>query len=453
MSRWLKRLLLIPPVTLGVLALVWLVMQREPPERHPLEERSVAVRVVEVFEAAVVPRVLGHGVVEPSRVWEGVAEIGAHVVEEHENLARGAFLHADTLLLRLDTTDIELGISRAEAAKAVLEAQLDELERNATNTRASLVIEERALELAEAELQRQRALQSRGTVSQAVVDREERQTVVQRQAVQKLENQLALHPASRMVLTAQLRKREAELASARRDLERAEVRLPFDARISEVNVRAEQYASLGQVLVVADGMDRAEVNAQVPMDRMRRLVPATKEMVALTPEAVAAQLEALDLKAIVRLTAGDMSIEWPGEVARMSDLVDPSTRTVGVIVELDQPYDRVVPGRVPPLVKSMFVEVELQGSPSDPLPVIPRTALTGSHVYLADEGERLEQRLVEVAFLQGEIAVIAAGLETGERVVVSDPVPAIEGMRLEVTHDDLLRDRVQREATNRDEPT
>src|SRR5690625_576550 len=90
---------------------------------------------------------------------------------------------------------------------------------------------------------------------------------------------------------------------------------------------------------------------------------------------------------------------------------------------------------------------------SAPLPVIPRTALTGSHVYLADEGERLEQRLVEVAFLQGEIAVIAAGLETGERVVVSDPVPAIEGMRLEVTHDDLLRDRVQREATNRDEPT
>lgn len=451
MSRLFSRLLLLLPLLAGAAVLAVLVMQREAPQRHPPEERAVAVRVIEVPASAVVPRALGHGAIEPSRVWEGVAEIGARVVEEHAKLARGAFLPEGAVLLRLDTTDVELRVAQAEAATAVLEAQLEEIERSEENTRASLAIEERALALAESELERQRELLARGTVPQAAIDREERQTVAQRQAVQSLENQLALYPANRQVLAAQMRERKAELAAARRDLLRAEIILPFNARISQVNIRQDQYASTGQVLVVADDMERVEVNAQIPMDRLRRLVPAAAEPVAITPEAVTERLEALALDAVVRLTAGGLSVEWPGRVARMSEVVDPNTRTVGVIVEIDRPYDRVVPGRVPPLVKSMFVEVELQGSATEPLAVIPRSALKGGRVYVVDEDERLETRPVEVAFLQGEIAVIAAGLASGERVVVSDLVPAIEGMRLLPTHDDELLDKVKREAADKGE--
>jgi RND family efflux transporter MFP subunit len=453
MSRWLPRLLLIPPLALGAAALVWLIMQREAPQRHPPEERAIAVRVVEVPELAVVPRAVGHGVIEPSRVWDGVAEIGARVVEEHPGLARGAFLPADALLLRLDTTDVDLRIAQAQAAKAVLEAQLAELERSQANTRASLAIEEQALALAEAELERQRELLARGTVPQASVEREERQTVAQRQAVQNLENQLALYPANRQVLTAQMQERAADLATARRDLDRAELRLPFDGRISQVNVRRDQYAAQGQVLVAADGMDRVEVNAQIAMDRLRHLVPRTMEATAITPEGVAERLESLGLEAVARLTAGDMTVEWPGRVARMSEIVDPNTRTVGVIVEIDRPYDRVVPGRVPPLVKSMFVEVELRGRATTPRVVIPRTALRAGIVHVVGPGERLEMRPVEIEFLQGDIAVIASGLEGGERVVVSDLIPAIEGMLLRPAHDAPLLDWLKGEAQGADQPS
>jgi membrane fusion protein, multidrug efflux system len=451
MSRWLVRLMFIPPLAVAAVVLAWLVIQREAPQRHPPEERAVAVRYVEAPRVGVVPRALGHGVVEPSRSWEGVAEIGARVVEEHPQLARGALLPADAVLLRLDTTDIELQISRAEAGKAVLEAQFEELERSAANTRASLAIEERALALAVAEFERQRELLARGTVPQAAVDREERQMVAQRQAVQNLENQLALYPANRSVLAAQLRERETELASAHLDMERAELRLPFDARISEVSVRRDQVASRGQILVKADAMERVEINAQVPLDRLRRLVPEVTEPIAITPEAVGDRLAALKLAAVVHLTAGDLSVQWPGRVARMSEIVDPKTRTVGVIVEIDRPYDRVVPGRIPPLVKSMFVEVELQGSVTDPRVVIPRAALMGGNVYVVDDNGRLEIRPVKTAFVQGEIAVIAAGIGEGERVIVSDLVPAIEGMRLLPTHDDVLLEAVSRQAASRDE--
>jgi hypothetical protein len=58
MSRWLLKLSLMPPLALGAVAVVWLVISREAPERHPPVERAVAVRVMEVPVVAV-------GAVEP----------------------------------------------------------------------------------------------------------------------------------------------------------------------------------------------------------------------------------------------------------------------------------------------------------------------------------------------------------------------------------------------------
>jgi membrane fusion protein, multidrug efflux system len=451
MSRWLLRLLLVPPLVLGAAVLAVLVLSRQPPERHPLEERSVAVRVVAVPEVAVVPRAVGHGVVEPARVWEGVAEIGARVVEEHQGLARGAILAAGTLLLRLDAAEVELRVAQAEAGIAVLEAQLQELDQREASTRTALAIEARALALGEGELDRQRDLLARGAVSQAVVDREERQVLAQRQAVQSLESQLDLVPVERGVLAAQVRQQEAELATARLDLARTELRLPFDARIAQVNVRRDQFAARGQVLVVADGIERAEITAQLAMDRMRRFLEDDAEAIAITPETIAQRIAALGIEATARLHLGDLVVEWPGRVARLSETVDPQTRTLGVIVEVDYPYHQVIPGRRPPLVKSMFVEVELRGRATTPLAVVPRSALRAGHVHVVGPDQRLEVRPVEVAFLQGEVAVIAAGLVAGEEVVVSDLVPAIEGLRLRPTHDEALREELIRAAGAGDE--
>jgi membrane fusion protein, multidrug efflux system len=450
MSRRLRRGLLIPPLVLGAVILGVLVVSRSPPERHPPEERSVPVRVVAVPEVAVVPRAFGHGVVEPARVWDGVAEIAARVVEEHPDLARGAVLSAGAVLLRLDAADVELRVAQAEAAIAVLEARIREIERREANTGTSLLIEARALALAERELERQRRLLAQGTVAQAVVDREERQVVAQRQAVQSLENLLALLPVERDVLSAQIRQAEADLDAARLDLARTELRLPFDARIAQVNVRADQFVSPGQVLVVADGIERAEVNAQLTMDRLRRFLPDELEPVAIAPDTVARRVEALGLEAVVRLDAGDLLVEWPGRVARLSETVDPRTRTLGVIIEVDDPYREVVPGRRPPLVKAMFVEVEIRGRATEPLPVIPRAALRGGRVHVVGADQRLEIRPVEAAFLQGEVVVIASGLTAGEQVVVSDLVSAVEGMRLRPLHDDGVLEKLLREAGGTD---
>ncbi len=55
-------------------------------------------------------------------------------------------------------------------------------------------------------------------------------------------------------------------------------------------------------------------------------------------------------------------------------------------------------------------------------------------------------RPVEVRFLQTGFAAIEAGLKAGEPIVVSDLVPAIEGMLLDPVADDDVRSNLINDA-------
>jgi len=54
-----------------------------------------------------------------------------------------------------------------------------------------------------------------------------------------------------------------------------------------------------------------------------------------------------------------------------------------------------------------------------------------------------------VAFVQSSFAAVESGLEPGEQVVVSELVPAIQGMLLDATLDERLQRRLADEATAR----
>jgi len=118
--------------------------------------------------------------------------------------------------------------------------------------------------------------------------------------------------------------------------------------------------------------------------------------------------------------------------------VDPETRTMGVVVAVDNPFEKVIPGYKPPLSKGMFVNVVMRGKKSMQRVLVPRSAVRANTVYVADEDNRLRRRSVKILFSQGDISVVEQGLEPGERVVVTDLVPAVDGMLLQVQLDEEL---------------
>lgn len=445
----MRKLLIVPPIAVGVALLAYFVAQREPPVTKPPSERARNVRVIEAVETAVVPRVLGFGTVSPEKIWNAVAQVSGEVVYVHPNFKKGAILPADTEILRISPADYELEIAQAEANIRSSDAKLRELEVSEENTRLTLEIEQRALELRETELDRQQKLLASGTASRSTVDQAMRDTLAQRQKVRNLTNALRLIPTQRSVETEQKAVFKSQLDLAKLKLKRTSIKLPFRARLAEVNVEITQYAQVGQTLAVADSMEIAEVEAQVPISRFRMLgaaLPDSGMGQGVTPETFALVAEKLGFTALVRLRIGDQAVEWQGRFARMSDTVNPNTRTVGVIAAVDGPYDKAIPGKRPPLAKGMFVEVELRARTIEGRIVVPRSALHDGRLYVAGTDGRLEIRPVQVGLTQGGFADIVSGLAAGEQVVVSDLNPAIPGMLLKVTTDKKLSDRLLADA-------
>jgi multidrug efflux pump subunit AcrA (membrane-fusion protein) len=154
----------------------------------------------------------------------------------------------------------------------------------------------------------------------------------------------------------------------------------------------------------------------------------------------------LKLDPIVRLRSGDVSVTWQARVARVADTLDPRTRTVGVIVAVDDPYAKAGLNMRPPLAKNMYVEVELRGAPRDDMIIVPRIALHNGQVYIAGKDQRLDIRPVKVRFIQGNIALLKSGVDAGDRVIVSDLLPAISGMKLAPVTDEAETAALSREA-------
>jgi hypothetical protein len=93
----------------------------------------------------------------------------------------------------------------------------------------------------------------------------------------------------------------------------------------------------------------------------------------------------------------------------------------------------------------MYVRVRLTAE-DDPRLVVPAAAVHDGEVYRLDAEDRLRRVAVEVAFEQHDMAIIASGLAAGDRVIVDDPIPALDGMRVAPRRDTALEARLRDQA-------
>ncbi len=443
LARTALRLL---PVVVAVAIVIVQVRTRSGPVGKPVDEVGRPLRVIEAPQVALRPRQLAYGVAEPARVWRALAEVKGAVTWVHPQLKSGALVEADTVLLKINPADYELAVMRLKASVSENHARLRELNTEEQSRKASLLIERRSLEFARNSLKRLRDLWEKQVGSPDQVDREERKVLQQEQTIQQLDNALAQIPARREALEAALAGHGVALKQAELDLARTVIRAPFDCRLGDVNLEAGQVVSAGQVLFEVHGTDRVEIQAKFRPEQLRHLLPLEKRrqfQAGLTME----RLQKLfDLTGTIRLRSGDWESIWPARFDRIRETVDPRTRAINVVAVVDDPYGKIIPGVRPALVRGMICEMELLAPARPGTVVLPRSAASEGMVCLVDGEGRLRKRNVTIAFAQGDLVVIESGLEGGERVIVSDPTPAIEGMKVQAVVDsDLLR-RIVRQA-------
>ncbi len=410
-----KILWILPPIILGIVIMGVMKSGKQAPQLSETGEPVRVVRTLPIKKAEFIPVAIGYGVAQPAQIWKSIAQVSGRIISMHPRLKDGEIIPKGDILFQVDPVDYELNLAQAETQLAELDVQL-------SNTKTSLKIEQRNLALATREQQRLSKLVKKGGVSQSSADAAERTMLGSTSQVQNLKNSLSLIPSQRKLQLA-------KVTQAQRDLDNTRINAPFNMRVAGLAIEADQFVSKGQLLFSGDSVDRVEIIAQVSMSSLKNLFFGQPE----TPKDIQTLSKNIStitgFKPTVNLDMGnDQMTSWDAKFLRFTDNIDSQTRTMGVVVEVENPLQKIIPGKRPPLSKGMFVEVSIEGYPQPDSIVIPRSSVRNGYVYLADSDNRLDIRPIQKLYDQKNQSVIAKGLEDGETLVLTDLIPAVKGM-------------------------
>jgi HlyD family secretion protein len=377
-----------------------------------------------------VPRATGYGFVEPATLLQASAEVSGRITFIHPALKAGSFLTKGTEVLRVDPTDYQLALAQARADVAAAKAQKKEQTLLLESARIAFTIAERNWKLGAANLERKRDLLGNGTISQASLDQEEQGVLKLRQDFQTRQQQLETLPSQIEVAAARIKLNEARVIEQEQQLARTKITLPFNSRIAAVYVDKDEYVKLGGQLFVAHSVNAVEITTRLSLASLQNLVAGMEGLTGVravnTPSEL---LRTLGVQAEVVLPDRIYDARWKGAVVRMGESQDMTTRTIAIVVRVEDPYGQIIPGKRPPLLKGMYVKVNLVSNPVESL-VVPRHAVHGGKLYIATPSGRLSLRDVDVV-TQDDVALVRHGLKAGERVIVTDLIPAVDGMKLD----------------------
>lgn len=418
-------------IAIGVTGAVLVVKSRAPVEHNGTSLPSKPVDVMIAEHMPFRTHVIAYGNVEPAISFQSKTEVAGKISFVHPDLKRGNSIAAGTVVVRIDPEDYEVTLRQTQADLSANRSSLAQLQEERKTTRQSLELAKKNLEVGEKELRRVRQMLSKRLVSRSEVDREE-QTVLQlRQQVAELQGQLNTYASRTASINAQIKRSEQQVKGQQTTLGRTEIKIPFAARIGEVAIENGEFVRVGDTLFEALDVNGVEINAQLPVMHMRPLVSHLDGLRVDGQEVGNLQniLQSLGLTARVRLVGGPSLAVWEARVLRFGESIDPTRRTVSIVIGVDKPYDQVIPGQRPPLLKGMYMAVELY-APTREAMIIPRQAIHQGRVYVADAENKLAIKPVVVRFHQGDLAVIEVGLQVGERVIINDLIPVIEAMPL-----------------------
>jgi multidrug efflux pump subunit AcrA (membrane-fusion protein) len=446
-NNYLKRLIMIIPIIIAILITGYLVRHRKQPEQIDHFSHAPSVRIIKTQSNSIQPRVIGNGYVQPEKTWQAVAQVSGKIVEKNAMLKKGAFFKKDTILLKIDPTAYELAIAQMESVIAQIKAQIATLDVEKNNILASLAIEKKALALSKKELNRQTALYAKNRISASRFDQEKLKHSQQTAKVQTLKNSLNVLPSNKKALHAQLAMNQSKLDDARLNLSYTIIKAPFHCRITDVYGEIAQFAQKGQTLIKADSTNAVEIPVFLSVSKMRRLISSVDKSIHLIPDDTINWKEKLGFHSIVRFKLGQIVSKWQAEVSRIDASMDPQTRTIGIIVVVDKPYAKIRIGERPPLIRNMFCEVEIIGQPLQNCILIPRIAVHDNMIYSVTPDKKLKKIHIKPDFYQGDFSIIRQGLMPDTQIIISDLLPAVDGMSVNPIFDKQMTARILEESS------
>ncbi|MCK4960017.1 MAG: HlyD family efflux transporter periplasmic adaptor subunit, partial [Planctomycetes bacterium] len=300
-SKWktavrvlIQLVLVVVVLFIGVKLFKKMLSMRKPPEKKAVQVSAPLLNALAVYPGDMQMQIGGFGTVGSKIEVKVVPQVSGIVVDCHDNLVDGGFFKADDALIVIDKADYEVAVESAEAVVARAQVLLDQ-------------------ELAEATVARQEWDQLHPGTEPT--------------------SPLVLRKPQISQAKAELKAAVAQLAKAQLNLKRTVISMPFAGRVQAESVDIGQYLMSGQAVATVYGTDAVEI--VVPLedrDLQWFSIPESNS----DPSGRSSGHNSTE--AVVAATFAGAEHLWEGKVVRTQGRIDPSSRMVNVVVEVQEPF-------------------------------------------------------------------------------------------------------------------
>ena len=372
----------LPLIILSISAAIasLLILQKEPPRTVDSERPTMLVDVVRARSGSTQVVINAQGTVVPRTQTTMVSEVAGLITEVSPAFVAGGFFSKGDLLVRIDDRNYRAEVKRAEASVAAAQTKIDQ--------------ETGLAEFAKTDWERARKLLNSS----------------------KAASDLALRKPQVLEAYAQLEFAKADLEKRQGDLDRTQIRAPYDGLVREKLADIGQFVNAGSPIAATFAIDVAEIRLPLP----------DKELPFLELDNVvfeAGEGPKVNVSAVI---GGQVNF-WDGRIVRTEGVFDEKSRVLYVVAQIGDPYNRLNSRWTQPLRMGTFVKARIAGSDLDDVVRLPRSVLRGnSRVWTVTDENTLKPVEVSIVRSDEKYVFIASGLLDGQLIcttLLDNPLP------------------------------
>lgn len=379
-------------LTVGIAAMVVFFNMKKPPEEKEEVNKAPIVAIQHIEVKPITFEVKSHGMVTPKYETQLIAQVTGEIVELSGAFVRGGFIKKGQLLARIDPNDYQAALIDSQAAMATARAALE-------------------TEVAQGK----------------VAERE------WKQITDTSPTELSLRKPQLAKELARVKAAQASVLRAERNLERTEIRAPYDAMVDSRNIGLGSFVTTGTKLGHVLATDTAEIRLPVADNQLRFLINNGEN----------SQVK------LVGSYAGK-NVEWQANIIRSEGVVDSKSRMNYLVAELDDPYQLDSPSATAktPLRFGGYVNANIIGHLIERATIIPRHLVVNGKVAILDGDSKLHYVEIDIARQQGGNVIVVNGLTNGDRLITSALDYPVNGMQLALATESLEDESAEDELSN-----
>jgi RND family efflux transporter MFP subunit len=321
---------------------------------------SVGVETINLEPSSYPVWIESYGSADPLTKTQLVSDVSGRVISVSNNIRAGASFKSGDTLLTIDPRDFEIEVDVAKSSVADAWVKYKQ-------------------ELAQADIAEHDWNVKPGTVEG---------------------RDLALRKPQVAAALAGYDAAKARLAKAQLNLERTEVKAPFDGKVLKQMVDLGQVLNPSQTIAEIYSTDYIEVRLPVKAQDLAHInLPA--DLINLD------DITQINLPTVTfEGELGGKTYTWQGKLVRSEGAFDASTRMLYLVAKLDNPF--VSTNQLPALRVGQFLRAKIQGKALNNVYAIPRSAVSQNNMIAVAEKGVLKKYKINPLWTDANSVIIAA---------------------------------------------